>query len=709
MIESFINSNDLKIPVTPRGINADHTNRDNWITYDEAQRVSVITGLNVSYVLHGESLWCLDIDECINDGVVSDLAQSLVTLSMNHDTYIEVSTSGTGLHIWGNYRGDIPEHSCKNTTLKIELYTDQRVVILGQSIPSSPISSITEVFGAQPSNELFELLVSSYFHASGESGKLTPSDWLTGATMTGQGMLDDIITRAPAKKANAFSGAMSLVELLSINETQWNESDKSSLDMSLLNNLAFHCGKHHEQIELAYMATNLARYRQSEPTNKLDRSAGGGMTYLQRSILQAVADCSTTYSTTEDLIEETRQKINSSDDGTPESPCGYRLRDFYAMYNGEGTKFYHVPSGNELSKGCFKDAFRIGPFEFEQAAGDRILAGKSYHPGKPLIFEENSIRLLNAWSSPPDAEPIPDADKALIDQYFSAICPSSIERDHLKRWCAHIVRFPQVKILHSVLLHGFETGTGKSTLGVILSKSVGESNTARISNSTIADQFNGWLSRATFGWCDELNTSRMSQYKKYQVSEMVKEWITNRSLPIREMYQSTVNAQNWINGFLFTSNDDESVVVDEKDRRFFIINVISNMLTQQMINDGSFTKLNHEITGGQFITYFNGVDLTGFNASAEAPNTQAKAAMVSNTLDEVGSIIAEEIECGNLASNDYIFAGKLASREGISTRSITKHARKLGYSNFNTGGIRYWAKPGAHINHVEIKRIFKLC
>ena len=709
MIETYINSNAQKIPVTPQGINTDHTNRANWISFEAAHRAQVINGLNVSYVLHGGPVWCLDIDKCISDGIVGDMAQALVTLAMSYSTYIEVSTSGTGLHIWGNHSGEIPEHTCKNTALKIELYTDERHVILGRCIPSSPLESITDVLGAAPSNELFNTIVAGYFAATDNKASIANANWLTGARLTGQGMLDEIVTRAPAKKGNIFTGGMSLVELLNIDEAQWSASDKSSLDMSLLNNLAFHCGKHHEQMELAYRATNLASYRQGEQINKLERSAGGGMTYLHRSICQAVADCKETYTTQDDVIEDAREKINRTGGESPESPSGYRLRDFYAMYNGEGTKFYHVPSGNELSKGCFKDAFRIGPFEFEQAATDRILAGKSYHPGEPLVYEENGIRLLNTWVATPEPEPITPDDVALIDEYFTAICPVDIERAHLKQWCAHIVQRPKVKILHAVLMHGFDTGTGKSTLGVILSKAVGVDNTARINNNTITDQFNGWLCRATFGWCDELNTSMMSSYKKYQVSEMIKEWITNRSLPIREMYQSTVNAQNWVNGFLFTSNDDESLMVDEKDRRFFVINIVGNMLTQQLINNGSFTRLNHGLTGGQFVSYFNNIDITGFNPSLEAPITVAKTAMIENTLDDVGTMIADEIDGGNLASDDYIFVGKLAEREGVSSKSIVKHARRLGYKKFNSGGLRYWAKPGQNINHAEIKKVFKLC
>ena len=708
MTETYINSNDLKVPVNAQGYNVDHTNPANLISYEEAQRNKLINGLNVSYVLRGDSIWCLDIDKCIDGGVVNDLAQSLLILAAQYPTYIEVSTSGTGLHVWGNYEGTIPSHACKNTPLHIEIYTNERHVILGTPTPQSPIPCITDVEGAPSSNRLFDALVAGYFSHNELKSSLSGQDWLTGAAMSGDDMLAEIMTRAPSKANNPFAASGSLNDLLKMDHAEWSLQDKSSIDMSLLNNLAFHCDKHHEQMEVVYRASNIGQYRASEIPNKLDRSAGGGMTYLQRSIYQAVADCDNTFTTKEQIIEQVREKIENPT-GLPDSPCGYHLSDFYVLYNGDACKFVHLPTGNELGKGCFKDAFKIGPYEFENAGPDRILAGRMYLPGEGQVCNDKGIKLLNLWTPPPSPEPISIDDIAIIDDYFRAICPLEAERNHLKQWCAHLVQFPTVKILHAVMMYGYDTGTGKSTLGAILSKTQGENNTARVSNKTLGDQFNGWLCGATFGWSDELNTSLLSHHRKLMVLEVIKEWVTNRSMPIREMYQSTANARNCINGFLFTSNDDEALPIDDNDRRFFVLRVHMNMKIKEMINDGSFTRLNHGITGGQFITYFNNIDCSTFNPSTEAPKTNAKNAMIANARDGYELIIDEEIAGGGpLASNEYIFLGKLAQREGCAPKILAKIARKMGYVSMSRGGVRYWAMEGAVINHELVIEKYKL-
>ena len=702
----YINSNKKKVPIDGNGYPTDTTNPVNLISHEQAYKNKILKGFDITRVLIGTDIWCLDIDGCIVDGLVSDLAKDLLNLSVSNEVFIETSVSGKGLHIWGRYEGQFPPHNCKNTKLNIELYTDKRAIILGNPIINTPLLNIQSVDNCEPSNSLFNTLVESYF---GETlkGLVNPDEWETGAEFTGADMLAEIKKRAPSKVTNPFTGGMSLVELLKMKKEAWEDCDKSSIDMSLLNNLAFHCKKHHEQIELTYRASNIGQYREGEEVNKLDRSAGGGMSYLVRSISQAVVDCDNVFISD---VERVRDKIENPVEGLPDSPAGYYLKDFYVIYNGEGCRFYHQPTQREMSKTCFKDAFRIGPYDFEVAAVDRVLGGKTYYPGECLIVTDRNIKLINEWTNPPAPEKLTDTDKQLIDSYFRSICPLEIEREHIKKWCAHLVQRPQDKILHAVLLYGFDTGTGKSTLGVMLSKALGEENTARINNNTLSDQFNGWLTRSTFAWCDEINTSTMSRHKKNTVTETIKEWITNRSMPIREMYTSTVNAKNWVNGILFTSNDDEALFVDDKDRRLYIINVSNNMLIHSLINNGGFTQLNHGISGGQFVTYFNQIDISDFNPSTKAPITTAKEEMINNTKDPVEEMINEEIESGGrLATVDYVFLGKLADREGVAGSLIAKQLRKMGYVKYNSGGVRYWYNPLTQLAHDDIKRILKIC
>lgn len=73
-----------------------------------------------------DGFWFLDIDKCLVDGQWSALSQMLVAAFPG--AAVEVSVSGTGLHIFG--RGTIPPHSSKNIPLGLEFYHEGRFVAL---------------------------------------------------------------------------------------------------------------------------------------------------------------------------------------------------------------------------------------------------------------------------------------------------------------------------------------------------------------------------------------------------------------------------------------------------------------------------------------------------------------------------------------------------------------------------------------------------
>jgi P4 family phage/plasmid primase-like protien len=72
----------------------------------------------------GRSVAGVDIDNCRDPhtGEISALAQALITILPG--AYVEVSVSGTGIHIWFSYSGEMPAHACtvKDAAGKREFY-----------------------------------------------------------------------------------------------------------------------------------------------------------------------------------------------------------------------------------------------------------------------------------------------------------------------------------------------------------------------------------------------------------------------------------------------------------------------------------------------------------------------------------------------------------------------------------------------------------
>ena len=88
---------DGKRPVMPNGRAASSTDPATWARFSDVQ-----DGAGDGYgVMLGRGLGCIDLDGCLVDGWLSPLAQRV--LERNPGAYVEVSVSGNGLHIFGEF------------------------------------------------------------------------------------------------------------------------------------------------------------------------------------------------------------------------------------------------------------------------------------------------------------------------------------------------------------------------------------------------------------------------------------------------------------------------------------------------------------------------------------------------------------------------------------------------------------------------------
>ncbi len=90
-----------KVPLSARGAKrtpASSTDPTTWSSYSAAKRSTA--GVGLGFVLSSvDRLVCIDLDHALGGGVLAGWAREIVDQAP--DTYIEVSPSGTGLHVWG--------------------------------------------------------------------------------------------------------------------------------------------------------------------------------------------------------------------------------------------------------------------------------------------------------------------------------------------------------------------------------------------------------------------------------------------------------------------------------------------------------------------------------------------------------------------------------------------------------------------------------
>lgn len=284
-----------KIPTNPTtGRNCSPHSVDEWMWAADAQLWADVynnqplppgvTGYGIGVVIsehvilpNGRRLFCLDIDKCRDGAAWAPHATAF--LARLPGCGCEVSVSINGLHGWGTYSGERPDHGTRNKTYGLELYTRLRFVALGSSAVGDPLKDLTQELNA---------LCRDYFppHDSHDYG----GDLTTAPVPEWKGPTDDdeLIHRALNSKSArvAFAGHASLRDLWEANESRLSHAfppqqhgtyDASAADQAMANHWAFWTGNHGERIERIMRMSGLARDKWERPgylRNTIQRACG---------------------------------------------------------------------------------------------------------------------------------------------------------------------------------------------------------------------------------------------------------------------------------------------------------------------------------------------------------------------------------------------------------------------------------------------------
>ena len=98
-VDRWVRRSVAKVPLTADGCAASSTDPATWCDFATASTSKAGAGLG--FVLsNADRIVCIDLDHCL-DGKGSALPWATDLLADLPSTYIEVSPSGDGLHVWG--------------------------------------------------------------------------------------------------------------------------------------------------------------------------------------------------------------------------------------------------------------------------------------------------------------------------------------------------------------------------------------------------------------------------------------------------------------------------------------------------------------------------------------------------------------------------------------------------------------------------------
>lgn len=150
-----IDGRETKIPYNARtGEKAKSNDRATWCTFPEAaQKVESGKYKGVGFMLSDSPYVCVDLDHCLDGGEKEAWARGIVQMLGG---YVEVSQSGTGLHIFG--RASV-QRGRRND--RIEIYPDKRFIAMTGSIYEGHAAPADIQSG-------INALMAEYFATSGE-------------------------------------------------------------------------------------------------------------------------------------------------------------------------------------------------------------------------------------------------------------------------------------------------------------------------------------------------------------------------------------------------------------------------------------------------------------------------------------------------------------------------------------------------------------
>ena len=252
-----------KVPYQANGKKANSANSKTFCSYNDIVSITGYDGIGIG--IFG-SIGAIDIDHCINNGVISEFAKEIIETV---HSYTEVSPSGTGIRIMllvKNVSYDKQKYYINNRKLGMELYipgsTNRFVTITGDHLKYDLRDASKEIM----------MLAEKYMkkHESKSNG----------IEATGSSLSDDQV-KDKCKKTygNKFTD-------LWTNNSKYHSH--SEADLALCNYLCFFSGGDYDQIDRLFRQSELMRPKWDEKR--------GAHTYGYNTITKAIQNATAFYS-----------------------------------------------------------------------------------------------------------------------------------------------------------------------------------------------------------------------------------------------------------------------------------------------------------------------------------------------------------------------------------------------------------------------------
>jgi len=181
---------------------------------------------------------------------------------------------------------------------------------------------------------------------------------------------------------------------------------------------------------------------------------------------------------------------------------------------------------------------------------------------------DDGMASLNSWSKPDYRRlDVEDGDQKIFDDFLQRIFKEKADRVVFVDWLSWALQNEHDKPTWSILLYSQTKGTGKSTLGRLLSLLFGTENSMALNGVTkLTGRFNKTVMTKKFVICEEVKLSPGTD-----AGNTVKALISEKEIAVEGKGTNTESLEN-VCVYLMTSNHYPHWI-EPDDRRFYVIDV----------------------------------------------------------------------------------------------------------------------------------------
>jgi hypothetical protein len=305
--------------------------------------------------------------------------------------------------------------------------------------------------------------------------------------------------------------------------------------------------------------------------------------------------------------------------------------------------FFYIDRSGRKRLWCPKFEYVLGAtLEDEEDFGFIVAERIEFLPGKEEVTHDmDGCRVLNLWR-PPVWEVQKDAPepKLFIDHLDYLFNGDQTAVSHVLDYLAHMIQRPWERVGHALLITSEAKGIGKSTLGNIVRRLVGEQNSRVAQTKDLKGQFDGWLVGKLVIQVDEVYEAG-----NWDLANKLKPLITERTVSVNVKYGPQMEIENYAR-FIMFSNHTAPLSIEEGDRRYFVVNSKA-----QPKEDEYYEELNQFIESAEgmnaIYSFLMHRNIETFSPHRRPPMTEAKRTVIEVSGNPLRTYISEAVESGH--------------------------------------------------------------